>query len=154
MGSRCSDVLLKVGSTMRFQNRFARTAAATGWLLMGTALLGGPTSLTATAQQLRHPLPNGSSNAALHYQRGMLFLNEVAPKQEKLLIEPIWSVVTPQMTDDEQNAITELLWEGRHAIRAGMLGSQQTVADLGGDLRAYGAALWLPHVRPMDKLAN
>lgn len=139
---------------MRLHDRLTRNLAAFGLLLAGIALLGAPPIPTATAQQLRHPLPNGSSNAALHYQRGMLFLNEVAPQHEKLLTEPLWSVVTPQMTNDEQNAITELLWEGRHAIRAGMLGSQQVAADFGGDLRAYGAALWLPHVRPMQKVAN
>jgi len=108
----------------------------------------------AFSQELRQPLPNGSSNAALHYQRAILLLGDVNPASKKLLAEPIWQIVTPQMTDEQQNTITQLLYGGRHAIRSGMLGSQQNAADFGADLRAYGAALLLPHVGPMHDLAN
>lgn len=114
-----------------------------------------PLSITsAFSQELRQPLPNGSSNAALHYQRAILFLADVDLKSRKLLEEPIWKIVTPQMTDEQQNAITQLLYGGRHAIRSGMMGSQQNVADFGADPRAYGATLLLPHVEPLQDLAN
>ena len=109
---------------------------------------------TAFSQEIRQPLPNGSSNAALHYQRAILFLADVDIKSRKLLEDPIWKIVTPQMTDEQENAITQLLYGGRHAIRAGMIGSQQNVADFGVDLRAYGAALLLPHVGPLQDLAK
>ncbi len=108
----------------------------------------------AVAQELRQPLPNGSSNAALHYQRAILLLADVDLESRKLLDEPIWNIVTPQMTDEQQNAITHLLYGGRHAIRSGMLGSQQNVADFGVDLRAYGAALLLPHVELLQDVAH
>ena len=106
------------------------------------------------AQDIRQPLPNGSSNAALHYQRAILLLANVDDQQRKLLQEPIWKIVTPQMTAAEQDAITQLLFAGRHAIRAGMIGSQQNAADFGADLTAYGSALYLPHAEPLQSVAN
>lgn len=106
------------------------------------------------AQEILQPLPNGSSNAALHYQRAILLLGAVDASQKKQLQQSIWEIVTPQMTAQQQDAITQLLFTGRHAMRAGIVGSQQTSADFGVDLTAYGSALYLPHVEPLREVAN
>jgi hypothetical protein len=58
------------------------------------------------------------------------------------------------MTSDQQNKISQLLFQGRHALRAGMIGSQQIAADFGTDLRAYGSAILLPHVESLEQLAK
>jgi hypothetical protein len=108
----------------------------------------------ATAAEIIQPLPNGSSNAALHYQRAILLLSGVDAQQHKLLAAPIWETVTPQMTTAQQDAVTRLLFAGRHAIRAGVTGSQQTAADFGIDFSAYGAALYVPHAEPLQEVAN
>lgn len=119
-------------------------------LMLSTLMLLG----TAHAQEIRQPLPNGSSNAALHYQRAILFLDNIDPELRKLLDEPLWKLVTPDMTSDQQNKISQLLFQGRHALRAGMIGTQQNTADFGTDLRAYGSAILLPHVESLGQLAK
>ena len=106
------------------------------------------------AAELSQPLPNGSSNAALHYQRAILFLTGIDAQQRKVLQAPIWETVTPQMTAAQQNTVTQLLFAGRFAIRAGVIGSQQTTADFGIDFTAYGSALYVPHAQPLQEVAN
>lgn len=108
----------------------------------------------ARAQKIRQPLPNGSSNAALHYQRAILFLAGVDSESKSLLEKPLWEIVTPQMTEQQQGVISQLLFKGRHALRAAMIGTQQNSANFGADPQAYGAAILLPHVEPMQHLAK
>jgi hypothetical protein len=113
-------------------------------------LLGG----LAPAQEITQPLPSGSSNAALHYQRAILLLSGIATEERKLLAEPLSQTVTPEMSKEQQDKITRLLFAGRHAIRAAVAGSQQTNADFGIDFSAHGSALYLPHAEPLQEAAT
>ena len=120
-------------------------------------LIAGLTEISiieARGQEIRQPLPNGSSNAALHYLRAILLLADVDPESKSLLEKPLWEIVTPQMTEQQRGLISQLLFSGRHAVRATMMGAQQNSADFGADPRAYGAAILLPHVEPMHHLAQ
>ena len=106
------------------------------------------------AGEIEQRLPNSSSNAALHYQRALLFLADVDPEKRKLLSKPIWEIVTPNTTAQETKAIDDLLIASRHAIRSGLTGAAQTNADFGANLSEYAVGTVLPHVGPMQDLAK
>ena len=106
------------------------------------------------AADVLSPLPSSSSNAALHYQRAILFLAEVEPEQRKLLRKPIWQIVNPETTADEVAEIDRMLISCRYSIRAAMIGASQAQADFGTNLRAYASSKMMPHVGPMSSLAK
>ena len=106
------------------------------------------------ATELYQPLPSSASNAALHYQRAILFLAEVDPSLRKLLKKPIWEIVNAETTEAEVAEIDALLIVSRHAIRAAIVGASQLQADFGANLREYAATAMLPHVGPMSDLAK
>ncbi|WP_148074122.1 hypothetical protein [Bythopirellula goksoeyrii] len=109
---------------------------------------------SANAAELEQRLPTSSSNAALHYQRAILFLADVDVEKRKLLEKPIWEIVTPETSADELKAIDALLVASRYAIRSALIGAAQANADFGADLSAYSAGTLLPHVGPMQHLAK
>ena len=106
------------------------------------------------AAEVLSPLPSSSSNAALHYQRAILFLSEVPPEKRKLLRKPIWEIINAETTAKEVAEIDSVLIASRHAIRAAMIGASQAQADFGTDLRAYATTTQMPHVGPMSSLAK
>ncbi|WP_146450509.1 hypothetical protein [Bythopirellula polymerisocia] len=106
------------------------------------------------AAEIEQRLPNSSSNAALHYQRALLFLAEVDPGKRKQLEKPIWEIVTPKTSEQETKAIDDLLIAARHAIRAGLIGAAQANADFGANMSEYSVGTVLPHVGPMQDLAK
>jgi len=108
----------------------------------------------ALADQVRQPLPSPANNAALHYQRAILFLDAVDPDKRAILRKPIWEIVNAGTTPEELKKIDELLIAARHAIRAALVGASQLQADFGADLREYSSSATLPHVGPMSELAN
>jgi hypothetical protein len=108
----------------------------------------------AQAVELHQPLPSSASNAALHYQRAMLFLAMVDPAQRKLHNKPIWEIVNAKTTAKEIAAIDDVLIASRHAIRTAIVGASQLQADFGANLREYAASATLPHVGPMSDLAK
>jgi hypothetical protein len=99
-------------------------------------------------------LPTSSSNAALHYQRALLFLSAVDREQQLLLDKPIWEIVHADTTEKEVESINRLLIESRHAIRSAIVGAVRLQADFGADPRQYAATKRLPHVVPMLRLAK
>lgn len=109
---------------------------------------------SALAEDVLLQLPSPSSNAALHYQRAILFLAEVDPKQRELLEKSIWEIVNSQTTPEQIDEINALLFASRHAVRSAMVGASQAEADFGTNLRGYVASERLPHVGPMASLAK
>lgn len=106
------------------------------------------------AAEVLTPLPSSSSNAALHYQRAILFLAEVEPDQRKMLRQPIWEIVNAETTAEEVAEIDALLIASRHSIRAAMIGASQANADFGTNPREYASSTMMPHVGPMSSLAK
>ena len=120
-------------------------------LVMSIGLTGAS---CAQAKEVYQPLPSGSSNGALHYQRAMLFLAEVDPTQRELLRKPIWEIINSETSGEDVQKIDQLLIASRHAIRSAIYGARQTQANFGTNLREYAASTMLPHVGPMSSLAK
>ena len=105
-------------------------------------------------ESLNFPLPRTSTNAALHYQRAILFLVAVDPAQRELLRKPVWEIVTPDSTAADLTKVDRLLIASRHAVRSTLVGANQLQADFGLDIRQYMLTSALPHVELMVDLAK
>ena len=110
--------------------------------------------LPAAGQSLDMPVPRTATNAAIHYQRAILFLSAVDPAKREILLKPIWEIVTPTSTEADLAKVDELLIESRHAIRSALVGTNQTEANFGLDIRQYMIASYLPHTHPMTDLGR
>ncbi len=100
------------------------------------------------------PLPRTSTNAALHYQRAILFLVAVDPVHRDLLRKPIWEIVNPTSSPADLAKVDRLLIASRHAIRSSLIGANQLHADFGLDIRQYMLTAVLPHTQMMVDLAK
>jgi hypothetical protein len=107
----------------------------------------------AQSGTLAEPLPTPSPNAALHYQRALLFLGAVDADGRNLLKEPVWEVL-PELNEGLPQEAKRLLYRGRHAIRAASLGARLDHCDFGIDLREAGPNTMVPHAAPMLRLAR
>lgn len=105
-------------------------------------------------EKLEAPLPPTATNAAVHYQRAILFLYAVDPTLRTVLQKPIWEIIKPASTDDDIAEIDRLLVESRHAIRSALVGADQTEADFGLDMPHYMVCSVLPHTEAMIDLAK
>ena len=123
------------------------------WLAVLLLLFGSTHSL-AQSETLDMPLPRTASNAAIHYQRAMLFLSAVDPSTREPLLKPIWEIITPDSGKEDLEKVDQLLIDSRHAIRSAMVGSNQSRADFGLDIRQYMIASYLPHTHPMTDLGR
>ena len=110
--------------------------------------------LSAAGQSLDMPMPRTATNAAIHYQRAILFLSAVDPAKRETLLKPIWEIVTPTSTEADLAKVDELLIESRHAIRSALVGTNQSEANFGLDIRQYMIASYLPHIHPMTDLGR
>ena len=122
--------------------------------MMAAFLMVDASLQSARAQAIRRPLPRTATNAAIHYQRAMLFLSGVEIDKRELLLKPIWEIMTPETTDAELEKINELLVASRHAIRSALVGANQSAADFGLDVRQYVISDRLPHTHPMTDLGK
>jgi len=122
-------------------------------LLLSLIFNSGQQSVSAQ-ERLSQPAPRTALNGAIHYQRAILFLTAVDPTKRKILQKPIWEIVTPATTEAEIAELNELLIESRHAIRAAVVGSNQSVADFGLDIRQYMVSALLPHTQSMIDLSR
>ncbi|MGI9429392.1 MAG: hypothetical protein ACR2NM_12090, partial [Bythopirellula sp.] len=122
---------------------------------LSLTLLFGIGMQSAVAQaSLSEPVPRTALNGAIHYQRAILFLTAVDPAKREVLQQPIWKIVTPTTSDAEIGKLNELLIESRHAIRAALVGADQSSADFGMDIRQYMVSSLIPHNRSMVHLAR
>ena len=117
-------------------------------LLLVVAGTSGSQSAIAR-ERLDSPLPRTALNGAIHYQRAILFLSAVDPAKRAVLQKPIWEIVTPEISPAELAKLDELLIESRHAIRSAIVGSNQSVADFGLDIRQYMVSALIPHNQSM-----
>jgi hypothetical protein len=126
----------------------APTRAATRTLVAWALSVCQLAATAAAADDLPEPFPSPSSNAALHYNRAMLCISMIAPETRDLLTKPIWDEVRGLPPDQLRGKLSTLLHEGRHALRAALLGCQQNEADFGLDYGDSGVGA-MPHVDPM-----
>ena len=75
-------------------------------------------AVPAVGQPLDMPMPRTATNAAIHYQRAILFLSAVDQEYRETLLKPIWEIVTPTATEADLAKVDELLIVSRHAIRS------------------------------------
>jgi len=109
-------------------------------------------SVRAADGLLELALPPTAPNAALHYQRGLLFLSAVDPAKRELLAPPIWELIGDMPKEGRLDAINDLLFASRHAIRSALIGAEQRHADFGIDPAQYAVANLIPHTYPMVDL--
>lgn len=119
-------------------------------LLACLGLIVLPATAMGQAGTLGSPFPPPSPNAALHYQRAMLFEANLSEDQQALLGQPIWEFDATA----EKGRLIEVLHDGRHAIQATSEGSRLTDCDFGIDFRTRGSATRLPHLNPSLRLAR
>ena len=123
-------------------------------LLFSVLIVLGFCLAPAKCQSLNMPVPRTATNAAIHYQRAILFLSSVDPAKRETLIRPIWEIVSPTTTDADLAKVDDLLIESRHAVRSALVGTNQAVANFGLDIRQYMIASYLPHTHPMTDLGR
>ncbi|MBN1854590.1 MAG: hypothetical protein JW829_17800 [Pirellulales bacterium] len=123
-----------------------------GLMLGSLCWLSASNALTAADGTLDLPLPPTATNAALHYQRGILFLGTVDVAKRELLDKSIWEILGTMSKEDQLKKINDLLFESRHAIRSALFGAQQGQADFGTDSLQYSVATLIPHADPMVRL--
>jgi len=123
-----------------------------GWMLICTA---GGTVACAQQGTLAEPFPSADPNAALHYQRAMLYLAAIDPDVRAPLGKPVWELLprVPAADALPQN-YQKLLYLGRHSLRSAAIGSRLERCDFGIDFREGGAATALPHLQPMLELSR
>jgi hypothetical protein len=118
-------------------------------MLVGTLAATGRLGSVEARERLEQPLPRTALNGAIHYQRAILFLSAVDPAKRVVLQKPIWEIVTPETSEAEIAELNQLLIESRHAIRSALVGSNQSVADFGLDIRQYMVSALIPHNQSM-----
>ncbi len=123
-------------------------------LMLLLAFATNDVSPAVAHEHLSQPVPRPAMNGAIHYQRAILFLAAVDPAMREVLRKPIWEIVTPDISDAKLAKLNDLLIESRHAIRCGIVGANQSVADFGIDLRHYMVSALLPHSQSMVDLAR
>lgn len=112
--------------------------------------------VSAIAQQgtLAEPTSPPSPNAALHYQRALLYLAAIDKSQLGPIQKPIWEAVDSVSYQNMDASIKRLLYQGRLAIRNAGTGARLDQCDFGIDFRSHGAATPLPHAKPMVRLGR
>lgn len=95
-----------------------------------------------------------NENAAVHYQRALLFLGAVDPELRAPLEQPIWETVSAIREEEGRARANRLLFAARHAIRSALVGAGKEEADFGLDPETFAQSPLLPHCAPMGDLAN
>ena len=126
--------------------------AAVVVLVAGIQQLGDVVMAETAAIDL--PAPQTATNGALHYSRGLLFLDAVDPVKRQRLQKPYWDLLEALSDPGELAATNELLLESRHAIRAALVGASQVDADFGLEARHYVEAALVPHAHSMVDLSK
>lgn len=116
-------------------------------------ITGSPSNAIGQTGTLAIPFAQPASNAALHYQRALLFLNVIDRDRAQLLENPIWVVASPSSTEISPD-LKLLLYEGKTAINAAVQGARSNHCDFGIDFTQHGAATMVPHSSPMLKLGR
>ncbi len=133
------------------------------WRAMSPAILGslviakltcGVPMVQAGDGAINLASPSTATNAALHYQRGLLFLASVDPAKRAQLEQPIWELAAAASDAEQVKALNDLLYESRHAIRSALIGSSQADADFGIDPGQYVVAHYVPHAGAMIDLGK
>ena len=136
----------------RVLNRLHKLTHFGGHILLLALVAGIATVAQAADGRIDAPLPSTATNGALHYQRGLLFLNGVDPEQRAQLNQPIWELLGGLSDPDRRRTIEKLLIDSRHAVRSALVGSRQMEADFGIDLKQYAIANFVPHADQMVDL--
>ena len=117
--------------------------------LLAACLLGAMVT-THVYAEADTPAPKPSTNAAAHYCRALLLLSSMPPASREMLSKPIWEVFGDASKEEIHAAISPVVFEGRHAIRAALQGSIQKgcqfgidYCDTGQGTAAYHAPLML-----------
>jgi hypothetical protein len=104
---------------------------------------------------LAEPLPQPSTNAALHYQRALLLMSALDEADRSLLEKNVWEVIPGcRPKPGTAGRIKRLLYRSRHAADAAGKGSRLQSCDFGIDFADAGSATILPHVAPLVHLGR
>lgn len=103
---------------------------------------------------LAEPFPAPAPNAALHYQRALLYLSKLDRDELQLLSKPVWEVLPAPVERQSTREISSLLRHARFAIHAAATGSRTAECNFGIDFSELGAAAQLPHVEGMVHLGR
>jgi len=131
-----------------------KSFAVQPFLVLSLSMLLLVSSARAVGETLEQPLPGTATNAALHYQRAILFLYSVEPASREILGQPIWEIIHRDSSEDDIAGLDRLLIETRHAIRSALVGSEQAEANFGLDFRQYMVSSLMPHAQPMVDLGK
>lgn len=103
---------------------------------------------------LADPISPPSPNAALCYQRALLYLSAINQAERSRLDSPVWQTL-PEFEDKESlDDVKRLLYLGRMATRSAANGARLNHCDFGIDFRTHGASTPLPHVKAMRQLGR
>ena len=122
------------------------------WLVWGCLIwLGGIGFSTGLAQSgtLMRPLPRPATNAALHYQRGVILLGALGPLDQATLDQPAAQILPIPPTGSLPRELQRLLYLGRPAIAAARYGAALEQCDFGTDFAQLGPSTMLPHPKPL-----
>ena len=117
-------------------------------------IVSAASALEASGAAIDMPEPRTATNAAIHYQRAVLFLGAIQPEDREILARPIWEIITPESSEEDLAAVNRLLIAGRHATRSAIVGATQRTADFGLDIDQYLIASYMPHASAMPELAR
>ena len=134
-------------TTRAFQHRHFRLIAIS---IMSTCVAAN----AASAQILSLSYPEPSNNAAAHYNRALLALSSIPVEDREILARPIWESLGDLSRDQISALLEDLVYQGRHAIRAALHGSSQRVCDFGIDYSDFGHGGAAPHATPMLRLGR
>ncbi len=109
---------------------------------------------SASAQILSIPYPEPSTNAALHYNNAMLSLTAIPLETREVLSKPIWESFGDSTKEEIASQVAEVVYEGRHALRAAIEGSRLQWCEFGIDYAGHGNGGVMPHAPLMLQLGR
>ncbi len=118
--------------------------------LLSVLATGAPLS----AQILSIPYPEPSTNAALHYNHAMLSLVMIPLEEREVLTKPIWESFGDSSKEEIAAGVSDIVYQGRHALRAAIEGSRRQFCEFGIDYSDHGNGGLMPHAPLMLQLGR